>query len=388
VGENIFISLKSALVDVANTWFPPSWQPMISAVIMSLAVMTFAPLVMMFLTWFERKAVGRFQDRYGPNRVGPFGLLQPLADGIKMAQKEDIIPEGADRLLHYLAPALVVVPAFLLFIFLPFGRDMVAADLDTGLLFFLAAGGLSAPLIIAGGWAPRNKFSVLGGLRGAAQMLAYAIPMALSVVAVVMATGSLSITAVVEAQSRLGYWFALTPWGSFAFVIFFLCSVAESKRTPFDMPEAESELVAGFHTEYSGLKFAMFFMAEFTGAYASCMLASALFLGGWSGPEFMPSWLVLQLKALLLFFIMVWFRGTLPRLRTDQLLAFAWKFLFPMAVLVVVASGAWYFLRMDYGIAAVIWPFSALTIAWWLLSMVLAREFVRGNRPRRGNNAG
>lgn len=388
MGENIFIAFKSQLTDIAEAWLPASWQPMISAIMVSVAVMAFAPLTMMYLTWFERKAVGRFQNRYGPNRVGPFGLLQPVADGIKMAQKEDIVPEGSDHLLHFLAPALVVVPAFLLFIFVPFGRDMVAADLDTGLLFFLAAGGLSVPLIISGGWAPRNKFSVLGGLRAAAQMLAYSIPMALSVVAVVMATGSLSITAVVEAQMRLGYWFILTPWGAFAFVIFFLCAVAESKRTPFDMPEAESELVAGFHTEYSGLKFAMFFMAEFTGSFAACMLASALFLGGWSGPEFLPSWLVLQVKSWGLFFVMVWFRGTLPRFRTDQLLALAWKFLFPMSVLVVVAAGAWYFLRMDYLVGALLWPFLALTIAWWILSMVLSREFARANRPQRGSRAG
>ena len=388
MGENIFLNLKTQLTDIAAAWLPASWQPMVSALIISLAVMTFAPLTMMYLTWFERKAVGRFQDRYGPNRVGPFGLLQPLADGVKMAQKEDIVPEGADRVLHFLAPALVVVPAFVLFIFIPFGRGMVGADLDTGLLFVLAAGALSAPLIVAAGWAPRNKFSVLGGLRGAAQMLAYAIPMALSVVSMVMATGSLSITAVVEAQARLGYWFVLTPWGAFAFVIFFLCSVAEAKRTPFDMPEAESELVAGFHTEYSGLKFAMFFMAEFTGSFAACMLASSLFLGGWSGPEFIPSWLILQLKSWGLFFVMVWFRGTLPRLRTDQLLALAWKFLFPMSVLVVVASGAWYFLRMDYGLGAIIWPFIGLTIAWWILSIVLGREFARTNRPRRIVDAG
>jgi len=388
VGENFFISLKSQLADIALAWLPASWQPMISAILVSCAVMAFAPLTMMFLTWFERKAVGRFQDRYGPNRVGPFGIFQPLADGVKMAQKEDIIPEGADRLLHHLAPALVVVPAFLMFIFVPFGRDMVAADLDTGLLFFLAASGLSAPLIISGGWAPRNKFSVLGGLRAAAQMLAYAIPMALSVVAVVMATGSLSISAVVEAQARLGYWYVLTPWGAFAFVIFFLCTVAEAKRTPFDMPEAESELVAGFHTEYSGLKFAMFFMAEFTGSYAACMFAASLFLGGWIGPEFLPSWLILQVKAMALFFVMVWFRGTIPRFRTDQLLALAWKFLFPMSVLVLVATGAWYFLRMDSGIAAIIWPFLSLTLAWWGLSVVLAHEFIRANRPRRADNAG
>ena len=235
MGERFFLNLKSQLTDIAAAWLPASWQPLISALLTAVAVIAFAPLAMMYMTWFERKAVGRFQDRYGPNRVGIFGLLQPLADGVKMAQKEDIVPRDADRILHFLAPALVVVPAFLLFLFVPFGKDMVAVDLDTGLLFFLAVSGITAPLIITAGWAPRNKFSVLGGLRAAAQMLAYAVPMALSTVAVVMATGELSTGAIVEEQIRMGYWFILTPWGVFAFAIFFMCGVAEVKRTPFDM---------------------------------------------------------------------------------------------------------------------------------------------------------
>jgi len=380
--ERLFIELKSSLIDLA-AWFgvPAGWLPLLSAFLSAATIMAAAPVIMMYQTWFERKVVGRFQDRYGPNRVGPFGLFQPIADGVKALQKEDLVPAKADKLLHFLAPALVVVPTFMLFLFVPWGRGMVAADIDTGLLFFFAFAGLQAPIIVTAGWAPRNKFSVLGGLRAAAQVLSYGVPMAISAVAVVMAAGSLSSSAIVEAQGD--NWFILTPWGAFAFVIFFVCVVAETKRTPFDMPEAESELVAGFHTEYSGLKFALFFMAEYMGSFAACMLATTLFLGGWSGPEFLPSWAIFMAKSGVLFFVMVWFRGTLPRLRIDQMLGLAWKFLFPLSLVTMVAEGLWYFLRTDGRMAgAILWPLAILAVSYWILSVVMMREFVRGNKPR------
>ncbi len=383
--ESVFIDLKSLLLDVAAMLVPTSLLPVVSAVITAVVLLALGAVIMMYQTWLERKVVGRMQDRYGPNRVGPFGLLQPLADGIKMFQKENITPRGADQVLHFLVPALSVVPVFMLFVLLPFGKDMVGVELNMGLLFFLAFAGLQAPLLIAAGWAPRNKFSVIGGMRAAAQMLAYGVPMAVSVVTVVMVSGSLSVSGVVAAQAREGFWYIFTPWGLFAFIIYILCATAECKRTPFDMPEAESELVAGFHTEYSGLRWALLFMAEFIAAYAVCGLAATLFFGGWSGPAFIPSWAIFQIKTWGLFCVMIWLRGTLPRPRIDQLLGFAWKFLFPLSLLVLVSAAWWHFLReAGRQVSAFVWPLVGLVAVYWLLSTVIMRELIRSNRPLRG----
>lgn len=306
-------------------------------------LLAFLPFTMMYLTWLERKLVGRLQGRYGPNRVGPFGLLQPIADGIKMLMKEDVVPEGADKILHFLAPVMVVVPALLIFSVLPFGKGIIAADLNIGLVFFLAMSSLSTIAIFAAGWASRNKFSLMGAMRVAAQIVSYEVPMVFSLVVVIMMAGSLSTVEIVKSQERL--WFFLTPWGFIGFLIFFISATAEVNRCPFDIPEGESEIVAGFHTEYSGMKFALFYMAEFLSAFAVCALAATLFFGGWIGP-LLPSPLWFIIKTYALYFILVWVRGTLPRLRVDQLMGFAWKFLFPVSLLNILLTAVFYLVHI------------------------------------------
>lgn len=303
-------------------------------------LLAFLPFTMMYLTWLERKVVGRLQGRYGPNRVGKFGLLQPIADGIKMLMKEDIVPDGADTTLHLIAPVMVVVPSLLIFSVIPFGRGIIAADLNIGVVFFLAMSSLSTIAIFVAGWASRNKFSLMGAMRVAAQLISYEVPMVFSLVVVIMAAGSLSTVEIVKAQEKV--WFFFTPWGFVGFLIFFISAAAEVNRCPFDIPEGESEIVAGFHTEYSGMKFALFYMAEFLNAFAVCALAATLFFGGWMGPLFpSPVWFLIKTYAL--YFILVWVRGTLPRLRVDQLMGFAWKLLFPASLLNILLTGIWYF---------------------------------------------
>ena len=299
---------------------------------------------MMYLTLLERKVIARMQNRFGPNRVGKFGLLQPIADGIKMLTKEDIVPANADRVAHFLAPIAVVVPSLLLFSVLPFGRHMTAVNLDIGVLFFIAVSSLGTVAIFMGGWGSRNKFSLLGAMRSFAQMISYEVPLVLSVVPVVMITGSLATEQIVEAQSGWHglHWFVWTPWGFVGFILFFICSVSEVNRTPFDIPEGESEIVAGFHTEYSGMKFALFYMAEFLGAFAYSALGATLFLGGWQGP-LLPSWIWFGLKTYALVFVMIWLRGTLPRFRVDQLMSYAWKFLLPMGLVNILAAGIFHY---------------------------------------------
>lgn len=343
--DQIFVNLKKDLLNLFSA-FLPDWAVIFASILISIgAIAVFGPFTMMYLTWFERKLVGRIQNRIGPNRVGIFGLLQPIADGIKMLTKEDIVPVGADRTVHLLAPIVIVIPALLVFSVLPFGRNMTAVDLNVGLLFFIAVSATSSIAIFMGSWASRNKFSLLGGMRTVAQLVSYEVPMVLSVVPVVLAAGSLSTVDLVEAQGGWnGFkWFVLTPWGLVAFVIFYLSGVAECNRTPFDIPEAESEIVAGFHTEYSGMKFALWYMAEFMSVFTVSGLAATLFLGGYQGP-WLPSWLWFLLKTYALVFVMMWFRGTLPRLRVDQLMALAWKFFLPLTLVNLFVTGLWFFI--------------------------------------------
>ncbi|MEK7475946.1 MAG: NADH-quinone oxidoreductase subunit NuoH [Candidatus Coatesbacteria bacterium] len=404
--DGIFVEGKRFLLNVLSTLLPNAWyaalSPLVSALVISAAILVFAPVTMMFLTWLERKTVARFQDRYGPNRVGPAGLLQPIADGIKMFLKEDIVPRDADVVMHFLIPALATAPVFMLFLVLPFGRDMTALDLNVGLLFFLGMSAVQTPLVIAAGWSSRSKYPVLGSMRAAAQILSYEIPMVVVLVAVVMSSGTMSTASIVDAQAS--GWFIGTPWGLAAFVVFVLAGAAEANRTPFDLAEAESELAAGFHTEFTGMKFAMFQMAEFLGTFASGGLAATVFLGGWQGPQpylpgflqgvagVVPSWAWFHLKLYAMFFLFMWFRGTFPRLRIDQLLGFAWKFLFPMSLLVIVAAAIWHFMLAagpgvpppSVGRWLAAWGVcGGLLGAGWLgLSALIEREFARMNRPR------
>lgn len=337
--DQLFVNLKAGIVNLVSPILP-EWLVVIVAILIPIVgVAIFGPFTMMYLTWFERKILARVQNRYGPNRVGTFGLLQPLADGVKMMTKEDVVPTGADKFAHTLAPIAIVIPALLVFAVLPFGRNMIAADLNIGVLFFLAISGTTTVFIFTAAWGSRNKFSLLGGMRSVAQMISYEIPFILSVVPVILMVGSFSTVKIVEAQTGMN-WFVFSPWGIVGFFIFFLCAVAEVNRTPFDLPEAESEIIAGFHTEYSGMKFALFYMAEFMNVFTVSALVATVYLGGWQGP-FLPSWVWFLIKTYALIFTMMWFRGTFPRLRVDQLMGFAWKFLLPLSLVNIFVACLW-----------------------------------------------
>jgi NADH-quinone oxidoreductase subunit H len=346
--DQIFVILKHWLVG----HLPVGIQPVLAALITAVSIIVVFASLFAATTILERKGLGRFQNRYGPNRVGPYGMLQPLADGLKSLTKEDIVPRAADKVVHLLAPLVLVIAAFLGYAVLPIGRNMVAVNLDAGVLYFFAAGSMVELSIFMAGWSSRNKYSLLGAMRAIAQMISYEVPLILSAVTVIMTVGSLSTVAIVESQS--GYtgiwphWFVFTPWGLAGFVFFMIAATAESNRSPFDLPEGESEIIAGYYIEYSGFKFALFFLGEYIGMFAISGLAITLFLGGWSAPlsflSWIPSYLWFFAKLLVLIAMFVWIRSTLPRLRMDQLMNFAWKFMLPMALLNLVTSGVWHFM--------------------------------------------
>jgi len=307
---------------------------LIKAVVLVFVVVT----AFAYLTLLERKLIGRMQARYGPNRAGPFGFLQPAADVVKLIFKEDFIPAGANRVLFQLAPVISVFAAISAIVIIPFGEpttwwghqvNFAGTDLNVGLLFVLALSGLGFYGLILGGYASGNKYSLLGAARTAAQLVSYEVAMGLSVVGVLMLSQSLSLVDIVEAQSDTVWYIVLQPVG---FVIFLIAGTAETNRPPFDLPEADSELVAGYHTEYGGMKFAAFAMAEYLNMVVVAGLAATLFLGGYSGPWLSgPLWLAIKVVGLVLVFI--WFRATLPRLRYDRLMKLGWKVLLPLATL-------------------------------------------------------
>ncbi|RMG56410.1 MAG: NADH-quinone oxidoreductase subunit NuoH [Acidobacteria bacterium] len=310
-----------------------------------------------YLVLFERKILGWIQLRVGPNRVGPWGLLQPLADLLKFIAKEDVTPNTPNKVLFALAPALALVPPLMALAVIPFGSTvellgrkiaLQITDINVGLLYVFALGSLEVYGIILAGWSSNSKYSLLGGLRSAAQMISYELALTLSVAGVLIQAGTLSLSEIVRVQS--GYYFGVIPrWHVFwyqplGFIIFFIAAVAETNRVPFDLPEAESELVAGYHTEYSSIKFAMFFVGEYAAMFVVSALATTLFLGGWTGPgaERVPLLGVLyfSLKTGFFLFVYIWLRGTLPRFRYDQLMQFGWKFLVPMAFVNIFISSA------------------------------------------------
>src|SRR5436190_8701541 len=345
--DQILVTLKHWLVQLA----PADWQPLLSALIsVAMIIATFASLFAI-TTILERKGLGRIQNRYGPNRVGPFGFLQPAADGLKTLTKEDIVPRAADKVVHFIAPLMLVVPAFLLYAVLPIGRNMVLVDLDSGILFFFAVGAATELSVFMAGWSSRNKYSLLGAMRAIAQMISYEVPLILSAITVIMIAGSLSTVKIVEAQAGysggLPRWFVLTPWGLAGFILFMIAAAAESNRSPFDLPEGESEIIAGYYIEYSGFKFALFFLGEYIGMFAVSGLGITLFLGGWLAPapflDWIPSYVWFFAKLLGLIALFIWVRGTLPRLRMDQLMGLAWKFMLPMSLINLFVAGLWLF---------------------------------------------
>src|SRR6266566_9951899 len=337
-----------------------------------------------FLTLFalisvlERKILGRMQNRYGPNRVGPFGLFQPVADGIKMLIKEDVVPARADKVVHFFAPILVAATAILTLGVIPYGRNMTPFAIDGGILFFFAVGSATELAVFMAGWGSNNKFSMLGAMRAIAQMFSYELPLIIAVLPVVMVVGSLMPDRIVAAQAQYTFglvprWFVFTPWGAAAFILFFVSGLVESNRTPFDVPEGESEIVAGHMTEYSGFKYATFFMAEYLGMFAISGLGITLFLGGWNAPfqflEFIPSYLWFFVKLSILLFVYIWLRGTLPRTRVDQIMNFAWKFMLPMAFTCVVAAAVWHY--TGRGLRGWLWSLAVIAAVYFTLSILL-----------------
>ncbi|SFI66281.1 NADH-quinone oxidoreductase subunit NuoH [Thermoflavimicrobium dichotomicum] len=299
------------------------------------------PVVLLFIVlgfvtyaiFFERKVIGWIQNRVGPNQVGPWGLLQTVADVLKLLIKEDVIPQKADVSLFKLAPIIAYTPAFAVLAVIPFTESLKFADIAVGLLYYMAVSSITTIGILLGGWASNNKYALLGGMRSAAQMISYEIPLVLSVVGVAMSAGSLNLTEIVKAQ-QTGVWFVLPQF--LGFIVFLIAAIAELSRTPFDLPEAESELVAGYHTEYSGFRFAFFMLAEYTYIFAMASLITLLFFGGWSAPfglTFIPPLIWFIFKFLFFVFFLFWLRATMPRIRVDQLMEFAWKVLLPLAIL-------------------------------------------------------
>jgi NADH-quinone oxidoreductase subunit H len=313
--------------------------------IVKLSIVTIVLLTLAaYLVWVERKLLGRMQARYGPNRAGKFGLLQPLVDLVKLVTKEDTVPEGASRGIFLFAPGVVAFIALSIFAVVPFGNavtlwgrriPLVITDLNIGLLLIIALSSISVYGIALGGWASNSKYSLLGGIRGAAQMISYELPLGLSLVPVVMLARSFSLVEITDAQSRFPF-ILVQP---VSFIIFFIAAVAEIKRIPFDLPEAENELGAGYHTEYSGMRFGLFFLGEYITMIILGSLVAVFFLGGWHGP-FLPPIIWFLLKVWVIVFILIWFRATFPRLRYDQLMNTGWKVLIPIALLNIIVTGA------------------------------------------------
>ncbi|MDP3182447.1 MAG: NADH-quinone oxidoreductase subunit NuoH [Desulfobaccales bacterium] len=280
----------------------------------------------LFLIWMERKVAAHMQLRPGPMEVGPHGAIQTIADAVKLLGKELITPEEVDRPIYLLAPIVVFLPVLLCFLVVPFSQSLIIRDMNVGIVLILAFSTLTVLAILMGGWASNNKYAVFGAFRSVAQNIAYEIPLLLTVMSIILMVGSFRLTDIVAAQSR--YWYIFVQ--PLAFILYIICATAETNRTPFDLPEAESELVAGFHTEYSGMRFALFFLAEYTNMFIVSAVGAVLFLGGWRGP-ILPGIFWFLIKVYALIFLIMWFRWTFPRVRFDQLITFAWKILIPLA---------------------------------------------------------
>jgi NADH-quinone oxidoreductase subunit H len=326
---------------------PEPLLAVVLTVIMATVVLVFISLLVMFLIWLERKVSAHMQDRLGPMRVGGWhGWAQSIADGVKLLFKEDIIPEKADRIVFAFAPMVVFASAFAAYVVLPFSPTLIVSDLNIGLLYLIAISSVVVIGILMAGWSSNNKWALYGSIRSAAQIVSYEIPAGFALLTTIMLVGSLSMRDIAQAQAGgIHHWFIFhNPFSFVAFFIYYCAALAEVNRTPFDIPEAESELVAGYHTEYSGMRFAIFFLAEYANMFAVSAIATTLFLGGWNGilpTPILPPALTFILKCLFLVFVMMWLRWTLPRLRVDQLMYMSWKVLLPFSALCVVGVGLW-----------------------------------------------
>ncbi len=314
---------------MAMAVLPPDWPGNFWAhwAIFAVIILVFILVSVLIFIWFERRAMAIMQARLGPNRLGPFGLFQPAADALKLLIKEDIVPAKGDKIVHWLAPVVAFVPVMLVFAVVPFQGGALLVDLNIGILYIVAISSVITVGVFMAGWSSNNKYSLLGAMRQVAAVVSYEIPVVLSIVGVILLAGSLSLQQIVMAQDIP--FILLQPLG---FLLFFIGSLAEINRAPFDLMEADSEIVAGFNTEYSGMKWGLLFLAEYGEALAISAIVTTLFLGGWRGP-LLPDWLWFLVKVGVVFFVIVWIRTTVPRVRIDQLMALAWKFLFPLALL-------------------------------------------------------
>ena len=314
---------------------PPNWPAnnfWVHFIVFTVLILAYVLLMVMGFIWLERRAMARMQARLGPNRVGPFGLLQPVADAIKVLIKEDIIPALADKPVFWLAPVIAFTPVLMIFTVIPFSDGASLVDLNIGVLYIVAISSVTSLGIFMAGWGSNNKYSLLGAMRDVASVVSYEIPMIISLASIVLVTGSMSLNQIVLAQNIP--FILLQP---IAFLVFFMAGSAEINRAPFDLLEADSEIVAGFHTEYSGMKFALFYLVEYAEALALSSLVTTFFLSGWRGP-ILPPWLWFLIKVTAVFFFIVWIRTTVPRIRIDQLMAFAWKFLLPVSLINLVIT--------------------------------------------------
>ncbi len=373
--------IHTVLANLLDAVLPLGIAQFILALIGIAVTVTFVALVVMSQVWAERKVIARIQDRVGPNRVGPFGLLQSIADAIKLLGKEDIIPAGADKIVFILAPMVVLVPSLMIYAVLPFNWDAAATRLDIGILYVLALATLPTRGIVMAGWSANNKYTLLGGMRAAAQLISYEVPEVLSVMPIVLLAGTLSLWGI-GAEQQNG-WFILAPIvGPLAFLVFFISGIAEINRSPFDLPEAESEIIAGFHMEYSGMRFALFFLAEYANAFTVSAIAATLFFGGWQG-WILPGYVWFFGKTYVLFLVMVWARGTLPRLRYDPLMAVAWKVLLPVTLVNLLLAA---FVRY-FGLMALPWPLllviniPVVVIIYWLYNRLYRAAQRQGAVP-------
>jgi NADH-quinone oxidoreductase subunit H len=346
---------------LAGIW--PEWAAyLVPAIVGIVIVLALVIILVLVFIWYERRLLGRFQIRLGPNRLGPEGIFQPIATAVKILLKEDIVPAKADKVLHWLAPLIVFVPVLLIFAVVPFGQRAILSDLNVGIVYVVAINSVSAVGIYIAGWASNNKYALIAALRVVAQMVSYELPVILSIVGVVLMVGSLSMTKIVEAQNIP--FILLQPLG---FAIFFLGTVAEMNRSPFDLLEADSEIVAGYHIEYSGMKFAMFYLGEYGHALAYSCIISTLFLSGWRGPLLPPIiWFII--KILVVFSVIVWMRATLPRLRVDQLMSFAWKCLLPMEIInlfIIAAEVLWLSQITPWLMVAMNFVFAGVLVLLW-----------------------
>ncbi|KAB8145090.1 NADH-quinone oxidoreductase subunit NuoH [Chloroflexia bacterium SDU3-3] len=405
-------------------WTGLDWLAILIGYFIIAVILLLVPtMIFMLQVWMERRAIARMQDRIGPNRVGPLGLFQSVADGVKMFTKEDIVPASADQKVHLLAPVLVLGPVMMIFAVVPWGRGLTPIELPTALIYVAAVSSISVVGMMMAGWASNNKFALLGAMRSVAQVVSYEVPGAMALLSMVVLNNTMSLNKLNELQAGLPFvgstlagapdlglgWFVFTPVGLVGFVIYFICQLAEGERTPFDIPEADSEIVAGYMTEYSGMKFAVFYLGQYILNFGLALIACSVFLGGWQGPgvaqlaamggvgaffAVVLSVIYLQAKAWFLFYVMIWLRGAFPRVRVDHLMGFAWKFLLPLALINVMSAGLWATIRLygsspawtmgdALGWLAAMAPWARELLAWAITAVISVAGYIwmlRANR--------